>query len=87
MRENVLMKKSDIFWQTYLNLEKEVIEVSRYVFFTDEILVSSKGKLVTQSCNSLLEVFSPHISVLGPSIKRQPWTNNSNQYGPGNHNR
>ena len=44
MRENVLMKKSDIFWQTYLNLEKEVIEVSRYVFFTDEILVSSKGK-------------------------------------------
>lgn len=26
------MNKSDIFWQTYLNLEKEVIEVSRYIF-------------------------------------------------------
>lgn len=26
------MKKSDIFWQTYLNLEKEAIEVSKYTF-------------------------------------------------------
>ena len=24
------MKKSDIFWQTYLNLEKEAIELSKY---------------------------------------------------------
>lgn len=31
------MKKSDIFWQTYLNLEKEAIEVSKYIFFTDEV--------------------------------------------------
>ena len=29
------MRKSDIFFQTYLNLEKEVIEVSKYIFFTD----------------------------------------------------
>ena len=58
------MKKSDIFWQTYLNLEKELIEVSKYIFFTDEVQVNSKGKLVTQSCNSQLEVFSPHISDL-----------------------
>ena len=27
------MQKSDIFLQTYLNLEKEVIEVSKYIFF------------------------------------------------------
>ena len=26
------MKKTDIFWQTYLNLEKEAIEVSKYIF-------------------------------------------------------
>ncbi|MCV3501450.1 hypothetical protein L8X52_07430 [Campylobacter lari] len=58
------MKKTDIFWQTYLNLEKEAIEISKYIFFTDEVLVNSKGKLVTQSCNSQLEVFSPHISDL-----------------------
>ncbi len=47
-----------------LNLEKEAIEVSKYIFFTDEVLVNSKGKLVTQSCNSQLEVFSPYISDL-----------------------
>ena len=32
------MKKSDIFWQTYLNLEKEAIEVSKYIFVTDEVI-------------------------------------------------
>lgn len=58
------MKKSDIFWQTYLNLEKEVIEVSKYIFFTDEVLVNSKGGVVTQSCNTQLETFSPHIADL-----------------------
>lgn len=30
------MKKSDIFWQTYMNLEKEVIEMAKYIFITDE---------------------------------------------------
>ena len=42
------MKKADIFWQTYLNLEKEVIEVSKYIFFTDEVLVNSGGGVVTR---------------------------------------
>ena len=27
------VKKSDIFWQTYLNLEKEAIEVSKELYF------------------------------------------------------
>lgn len=58
------MKKSDIFWQTYLNLEKEAIEVSKYIFFTDEILVNSKGGTVTQSCNTQLETFSPYLADL-----------------------
>lgn len=58
------MKKSDIFWQTYLNLEKEAIEVSKYIFFTDEVLVNGKGGIVTQSCNTQLETFSPHIADL-----------------------
>ena len=26
------MKNTDLFWQTYLNLEKELIEVSKYVY-------------------------------------------------------
>lgn len=58
------MKKSDIFWQTYLNLEKEAIEVSKYIFFTDEVLVNGKGGIVAQSCNTKLETFSPHIADL-----------------------
>ena len=58
------MKKSDIFWQTYLNLEKEAIEVSKYIFFTAEVLVNGKGGIVAQSCNTQLETFSPHIADL-----------------------
>lgn len=58
------MKKSDIFWQTYSNLEKEAIEVSKYIFFTDEVLVNGKGGIVAQSCNTQLETFLPHIADL-----------------------
>lgn len=58
------MKKSDIFWQTYLNLEKEAIEVSKYIFFTDEVLVNGNGGIIAQSCNTQLETFSPHIADL-----------------------
>lgn len=58
------MKKSDIFWQTYLNLEEEAIKLSKYIFFTDEILINNNGNNVVQTCNSQLEVFSPHIADL-----------------------
>lgn len=58
------MKKADIFWQTYLNLEKEAIEVSKYIFFTDEVLVNSGGGIIAQSCTTQLEAFSPRISDL-----------------------
>ncbi len=58
------MKKSDIFWQTYLNLEREALEVSKYIFFTDEVLVNSKGSVTAQSCNTQLEAFSPYIADL-----------------------
>lgn len=58
------MKKSDIFWQTYLNLEKEALEVSKYIFFTDEIIKNSKGTIIYEPCNSLLETFSPYIADL-----------------------
>jgi len=58
------MKKSDIFWQTYLNLENEVIVVSKYIFFTDEVLVNGNGGIDTQSCKTQLETFSPHIADL-----------------------
>lgn len=58
------MKKSDIFWQTYLNLEKEAIELSKYIFVTDEVQINSNGSIVVQSAGSQLETFSPHIADL-----------------------
>lgn len=58
------MKKSDIFWQTYLNLEKEAIELSKYIFFTDEVQISSKGNISVKPCPSQLETFSPYIADL-----------------------
>lgn len=54
------MKKSDIFWQTYLMLEKELIDVSKYIYITDEISIDNKN----QSCTTQLETFSPHIADL-----------------------
>ena len=58
------MKKSDIFWQTYLNIENEVIGVSKYIFFTDEKLVYGKNGMVSEFCNTQLETFSPYIADL-----------------------
>ena len=58
------MNKSDIFWQTYLNLEKEAIELSRYIFFTDEIIKNSSAGLITENWDSHLKTFSPYIADL-----------------------
>lgn len=58
------MNKSDVFWQTYLNLEKEVIEVSRYIFITDEITVRKDGVETTQNYDAQLNTFSPHLADL-----------------------
>lgn len=58
------MKKSDIFWQTYLNLEKELIEVSKYVFITDEKTVTKNGVETTEACYTQLEAFSPYLADL-----------------------
>ena len=54
------MKKSDVFWQTYLKLEKELLEISKYVYITDEKIVNH----VSQTCTTQLETFSPHIADL-----------------------
>lgn len=42
------MSKSNVFWQAYLNLENELIEVSKYIFFTEK----------------QLDTFSPYIAEL-----------------------
>ncbi len=58
------MNKSDIFWQSYLNLEKEVLEVSKYIYITDEIFVKSPEGVHSQKNSTQLGTFSPHIADL-----------------------
>lgn len=58
------MKKSSIFWQSYLTLEKEALELSKYIFFTDEIPIKKDGIIISQSYDTHLNVFSPHIADL-----------------------
>lgn len=54
------MQGLEIFWQSYLNLEDEVVKLSKYIYFTDKKFVSSKQ----ENCSSQLEVFSPYIANL-----------------------
>lgn len=54
------MNKSDIFWQTYLKLEKELLEVAKYIYVTDEKIINNTN----QTYSAQLETFSPHIADL-----------------------
>lgn len=58
------MKKSEIFWQTYLNLERELLELSRYVYITDHRPINTGSEVTEENCPSQLETFSPHIADL-----------------------
>jgi len=58
------MERSQLFWQTYLNLEKEVLDVAKYIYIADEIMTYSSGDLVALDCKTQLETFSPHIADL-----------------------
>jgi len=54
------MNKSDIFWQTYLKLEKELLEVAKYIYVADEKIINN----TSQTYTTQLETFSPHIADL-----------------------
>ena len=58
------MNKSDIFWQTYLNLEHEMKEVAKYIFVADTVNVHRNGQEVTENCELQLQTFSPYIADL-----------------------
>lgn len=58
------MEKSSLFWQTYLNLEKELLEVAKYIYVTDVVSTYSKGTIITSPCKTQLSTFSPHIADL-----------------------
>lgn len=55
------MNKADLFWQSYLNIEKSVIELSHFIYITD---VKMNSKCVESPYSGQLEVFSPYISDL-----------------------
>ena len=46
------MNRSEMFWQTYLKIENEMLEISKYIYITDE------------PNDSQLKVFSPYIADL-----------------------
>ena len=85
------MNKKDIFWQTYLNLEKEVIEVSKYIFITDEVTVRKNGIESPTFSDSQLMVFSPYIAdllvrccVQIESLSKELYHNNGGEKPRGN---
>lgn len=60
-----MMNNADLFWQTYLNLEKEVVEVSKYIYVTDiKTYVNKKGEEIKEPSEVHLKVYSPHIADL-----------------------
>lgn len=59
------MKKADLFWQTYLNLENDFKDLSKYIFITDvKTVVNQSGNSFEQPYEFQLETFSPYISDL-----------------------
>ncbi len=60
------MDREDMFWQVYLNLEDEVINLSKYISITDNItkINSKTNQIQVIEKNNQLEVYSPHIADL-----------------------
>lgn len=57
--------KSDIFWQTYLNLEDEVLNLSKFIYFTDTTRTIDKTMNHERlQDNKQLDTFSPFIADL-----------------------
>ena len=59
LEELTRMNKSNMLWQSYLNLEKEAINLSKYIYFTDEYI-----DLKNKKTESQLYTFSPYIADL-----------------------
>ena len=53
-----------MFWQTYLSLERELLEIAKYIYVTDDITTYSKGLPVISPCKTQLNTFSPYIADL-----------------------
>ena len=60
------MNKADLYWQVYLNLENEVLTLSKYVEFADNQTVVDKktGQTKIVLIDSQLSTYSSHIADL-----------------------
>lgn len=60
------MNKGNMYWQTYLNLENEFLELSKYIYITDTITkIDSRTKVVKNvKCNDQLATYSNYIADL-----------------------
>lgn len=60
------MDKASMFWQTYLNLESEILDLSKYIYITDTTTkIDNKTKKVKSViCENQLETYSNYIADL-----------------------
>ena len=60
------MNKANMYWQTYLNLENEFLELSKYIYITDTTTkIDNRTKTVKNvECNNQLETYSSYIADL-----------------------
>ena len=58
------MNKSELFWQTYLSLEKEAIELSKFIYITDVKKINGANGYMEETCRTQLDTFSPYLADL-----------------------
>lgn len=60
------MNKATMYWQTYLNLENEFLELSKYIYITDTtIKIDNRTKEIKSvECKNQLETYSSYIADL-----------------------
>ena len=60
------MNKANIFWQTYLNLENEILDLSKYIYITDTTTkIDSRTKTIKNvECKHQLDTYSSYIADL-----------------------
>ena len=65
-KEHPTMNKANIFWQTYLNLENEILDLSKYIYITDTTTkIDSRTKTIKNvECKHQLDTYSSYIADL-----------------------
>ena len=56
------MNKTNIFWQSYLNLENEFLDLTKYIQVTDYCYSKKKNSINIKPSNKQLETYSTYIA-------------------------